>query len=119
MPSRAGRDRARYLRKSATDAERRSWPRLRDSIDLFGTYFRRRVVLGSSIIDFYCFNRRLIIEVDGSQHGSSAGQAADAERTQYLERHGYRVLRFWNHQVRHEMDSVLDTITAALSDPHP
>ena len=83
------------------------------------TYFRRQVPLGSYIVDFCCFGRRLIIELDGSQHGWAEVAAADHARTQYLEEQGYRVLRFWNYQIFTEIDAVLDTISAALSDPHP
>jgi very-short-patch-repair endonuclease len=84
-----------------------------------GTYFRRQVALGPYFADFCCFAKRLIIELDGAQHGQAAMLIVDAKRTRFLEEHGYRVLRFWNYQVHNEIDGVLDTIMAALSDPHP
>lgn len=114
------RDRARSLRRAATEAEKYLWWHLRQKLPLQGTYFRRQVPLGPYFADFVCLKHRLIVEIDGSQHGSPKGEAADALRTRYLEQSGFRVLRFWNHQVFQELDVVIDTIAAALlADPHP
>jgi very-short-patch-repair endonuclease len=71
-------------------------------------------VIGPYIADFACMSPRLIIEVDGSQHGSDFGLAADAVRTRWLEAEGYRVLRFWNNDVIARTDAVLEAIYAAL-----
>lgn len=69
------------------------------------------------VADFVCHHSRLVIEVDGGQHGTDEGRAADKKRTEWLERQGYRVLRFWNHEVMAQIEVVLDTLYAALYIP--
>jgi very-short-patch-repair endonuclease len=69
--------------------------------------------LGQYIVDFVCLEKRLIVEVDGSQHNEQ--QSYDASRTGWLESQGYRVLRFWNNEVLSEMDSVVDAIAQQLA----
>ena len=86
-------DRARELRKRLTDAERVVWSKLRNR--RFVAYkFRRQMPLGEIIADFVCLGRRLIIELDGGQHGESEHLAYDQRRTHWLESQGFRVLRF-------------------------
>jgi len=77
-----------------------------------GFKFRRQVVIESYIVDFVCLEVRLIIEADGGQHSEQV--AYDARRTVQLEGMGYRVMRFWNHEVLGELQSVLEQIRAAL-----
>ncbi len=101
------------MRAAMTDAERVLWRALK-AIALEGTHFRRQVIVGPFIADFACLATRLIIEVDGSQHGLPAQQDYDVRRTRYLERQGFRVLRFWSAQVLRETSSVIDTIHAAI-----
>jgi very-short-patch-repair endonuclease len=79
-----------------------------------GLKFRRQHRIGPYFADFCCIDRRLIIEIDGSQHAEQGEK--DTERTQYLERQGYRVVRFWNGQINAEMGEVLEAIYAALND---
>ena len=86
---------------------------------LGGFKFRTQVRLGAYYADFVCPARRLIVEVDGSQHGSTHGLTYDAARTRYLEDQGYRVLRFWNNEVLQNIDGVLVVILRALSGDHP
>jgi len=76
-----------------------------------GERFRRQEPIGRYIVDFACLSRRLIIEVDGSQH---ADNACDRERDQWLRSLGFRVLRFWNHDVLFNTDEVVGTIGAVL-----
>jgi len=109
------RERARALRRNATEAERQLWWQLRRRLPLEGTYFRRQVPLGPYFADFVCLKHRMVIELDGDQHGQADAMAYDAARTAFLQQQGYAVLRFWNHQVFREIDSVLDTIAAAIS----
>ena len=109
------RERARALRRKATEAERQLWWQLRHRLPLEGTYFRRQVPLGPYLADFVCLKHRLVIELDGDQHGQADAMAYDAARTAFLQQQGYVVLRFWNHQVFREIDSVLDAIAAAIS----
>lgn len=102
--------RARAMRRLPTDAERRVWYGLRDR-RLARWKFRRQVPAGPFIADFLCYEARLIVEVDGAQHG---GSAKDIARTSYLERRGYRVVRFWNHEVLREYEAVMEAIFPAL-----
>ena len=103
------RDLARQFRRWPTDAERKLWSRLRGK-RLGGVRFRRQQPFGSYIADFYCSTARLIIEIDGAQHGQPAHRAHDALRSRFLEDQGYFVLRFTNHEVMRETDRVLDVI---------
>ncbi len=99
-----------------TDAERRLWRGLRQRLPLEGTHFRRQVPIAGFITDFCCHSARLVVEVDGNQHGTDEARAFDAQRTRLIEAEGYKVLRFSNHDVLRLLDSVLDTIAAAA---HP
>jgi very-short-patch-repair endonuclease len=105
---------AKRLRAEMTEPERRLWWSLRHAIPLAGTHFRRQTPIGPYVADFCCLKARLIIEVDGGQHGSEEGKAHDLTRTRYFEAHGFRELRFWNHEVMREMPSVIETIFNAL-----
>jgi very-short-patch-repair endonuclease len=97
------RGRARALRRNLTDAERKLWHLLRDR-RLAGVKFRRQVPLGPYILDFVCFEHRLVIEVDGGQH---AGSVKDGERDARLAFQGFRVVRYWNHEVLTNPEGVL------------
>lgn len=99
---------ARALRKSSTEAERRLWAALRARRADFK--FRRQVPLQNYIVDFVCFDARLIVELDGSQHGTDAGKAKDAIRDGILTKDGFLVLRFANWQVFQELDVVVNHI---------
>jgi very-short-patch-repair endonuclease len=102
--------RARQLRSSMTDAERRLWSILR-SRQLAGYKFRRQHPAGPFILDFACVARRLAIEADGGQH---AENDADQSRTAWLERQGWRVVRFWNNDILSNAEGVLTAIMQAL-----
>ena len=108
-------NRARLLRKKATAPERILWRHLRNR-NFAGYKFRRQHPFGVYVLDFYCPNAKLAIELDGAGHNYRAGQIRDRERSKFLTRHGVVVLRFWNHQVRQELDSVLRAIWSALED---
>jgi very-short-patch-repair endonuclease len=105
------KSKTRNLRKNSTDAEIRMWslPRNRQ---LVGYKFRRQHPIKNFIVDFACPEKLLAIEVDGGQHAERKKE--DDDRTQLLEAQGYRVLRFWNHQVLKETDAVLEVILKAL-----
>ena len=104
------RQRARNLRKNSTDAERHLWYYLR--ANRLGYKFKRQVPMGAYIVDFVCFEKRLIIELDGSQHMDN--QAYDEKRSAWLTTHGFKVLRFWNHHVFQQIASVMEVIMTAL-----
>jgi very-short-patch-repair endonuclease len=111
---------ARQMRAQPTDAERVLWQRLRHDVALTGSHFRRQALVGSFIVDFASRKAKLVIELDGGQHDWQ--QASDAPRTQRIEAAGYRVLRFWNHDVFGNLEGVLSEIQRALPptpDPSP
>lgn len=108
-----GLHRAKSLRKSMTDAEQRLWYFLR-AHRLRSFKFRRQVPLGIYVVDFVCFDRRLIIEVDGGQHESSP---TDARRDRWLADQGFRILRFWNNEVLGNTEAVLTRIVETLHAP--
>lgn len=94
-----------------TDAERYLWYRLR-ARRLGGFKFRRQAPIGPYITDFVCIEAGLVVEADGGQHAER--EAEDADRTAYLEDLGYRVLRFWNHEILNKTDAVLERILREL-----
>lgn len=108
--------RARNLRTNLTNTEQLLWSRLRRR-QVNGHKFRRQLVLGPYIADFVCVERKLVVELDGGQHSERTDY--DQRRTRWLEQGGFRVLRFWNHQVFMELEGVLRTIEATLEDPPP
>ncbi len=99
-----------------TDAESRLWGELRGN-RLCGHNFRRQVPIGPYVVDFLCFAERLIVEIDGEQHGFDDNRLADARRTNWLEAEGFRVIRFWNNEVLREIDAVCNAILAKLGGP--
>jgi very-short-patch-repair endonuclease len=103
--------RARALRRDQTDAERKLWSMLRNR-QLDGCKFRRQVAIDRFFADFACVEAKLVVELDGGQHAERLME--DAERTQVLEACGWRVIRFWNHDVLAESDGVAQSILAAL-----
>ncbi|QSB01070.1 endonuclease domain-containing protein [Methylomonas sp. EFPC1] len=105
------KDLARSLRKNQTDAERVIWQQLRNR-QLLGCKFRRQQVIGPFIVDFVCLEPKLVIEVDGGQHAEQ--QEYDQNRSHYLQRLGYRVLRFWNHEVLQNRLAVMEVIRLAV-----
>jgi very-short-patch-repair endonuclease len=105
--------RARALRNAATPQERRIWSALR-LLDIPG-HFRRQVPIGPYFADFAHLGLKLVIEIDGGQHGFDDGRARDEVRTSYLSTLGYRVLRFWNHEVSNNLEGVIETILATSS----
>lgn len=102
---------ARALRKQMTPEERMLWKRL--ARNQLGVAFRRQEPMRPYIADFVCFEKRLMIELDGSQHASSEH---DKARDAYFEERGYKTLRFWNWEVRNNMQGVLEVIRRALEE---
>lgn len=110
-------ERQRSLRAFSTSAESELWSRLRGR-QIMRCKFRRQVWIGPYIVDSICLERRLVIEADGGQHDEKAEY--DARRTAFLEKEGFRVLRFWNNDVLTNLDGVVTSIMNALeAGPHP
>jgi very-short-patch-repair endonuclease len=105
------------LRKRSTDAERLLWSRLRMK-QVEGLKFRRQQPIEDYIVDFVCFENRTVVEVDGGQHAESD---KDRERDSRLRQFGFKVLRFWNHDVLQNINGVLESIreNCLLSSPSP
>jgi very-short-patch-repair endonuclease len=102
---------ARHLRRTMTQAEASLWHHLRNRV-LMGYKFRRQHPMGPYIVDFACLEKKLVVELDGSQHS----EAEDASRTKNIEAMGYRVLRFWNNDALIQQQVVLAVILEALND---
>ena len=97
---------AKSMRTNATDAEHFMWQLLRAK-RFMNLKFRRQHVIAPYIVDFYCHELGLVIELDGSQHGTDDAIEYDAERTKFLEALGFRVVRYWNHDVLNSIEMVL------------
>ena len=103
---------ARVLRRNRTPAEEALWNRLCER--QLGFRFRRQFPIREFIVDFCCCEQRLVVELDGSQHGDDAHAVADGERTALLREHGYRVIRFWNEEVLTNLDGVVEKVLMEL-----
>jgi very-short-patch-repair endonuclease len=95
-----------------TDAEIVLWRHLRNR-ELGGWKFKRQYPVGPFIVDFICVEKNIVIEVDGGQHAEN--EELDLQRSAYLSKMGYRVLRFWNNEVLQETEAVLEAIFAILA----
>jgi very-short-patch-repair endonuclease len=96
-----------------TAQERHLWLRLRRLRER-GHHFRRQAPFRGYFLDFVCYDRRLVVELDGGQHNDAAQAEHDAVREKILEREGFTVLRFWNRAVNTDIDAVMDQIVHAL-----
>ena len=108
----------RTLRKRQTEAEEILWNEIRNR-KLLGMKFRRQHSFSNYIFDFYCAEKQLVIEVDGSIHLLPEQKRYDKERENILRGYGYNVLRFSNWRVFNELESVLNEICAVLTSPQP
>jgi very-short-patch-repair endonuclease len=107
---------ARRLRKNLTDAERILWKHLRLR-QMGDSKFRRQQPIDPYIVDFVCFEKRLIVEIDGGHHSDQP--VLDAKRDEYLKSQGFSVLRFWNSEVLREIEAVKEKIKNALDAAPP
>ena len=105
---------AQELRNNPTEAEKYLWHILRGKS--MGVKFRRQAVIGRYVVDFVCFEKNLVIEVDGGQHNQNQ---KDIRRDAWLNGQGFDVLRFWNNDVLGNLDGVFEVIEARLNSPTP
>jgi urease accessory protein len=110
--------RARALRSRMTPQEVKLWVRLR-ALREQGLHFRRQAPLQGYILDFVCFERRLVVEIDGAHHGFDIHRARDARRDAALAAGGLLTLRFWNSDIESDLNSVIDTIFARAMERTP
>jgi very-short-patch-repair endonuclease len=96
-----------------TEAEKKIWHRVRDK--QLGIKFRRQQPIGNYVVDFVCFEKKLVIEIDGGEHFE---RGRDKIRDQWFQEHGYKVLRFWNNDVLKNTDNVIQAIINEFS-PSP
>ncbi len=109
---------ARNLRKNATDVERAVWRHLRAK-RFAALKFRRQEVIGPYIVDFVCFKKRIIVELDGGQHNEEQGKRKDKERDHYLKDQGFTVVRYWNNEVLENLALVLEDMYRRCNAPLP
>ena len=108
---------AKNLRKRATDTEQLLWQHLRAK-HFGGLKFKRQQPIGTYIVDFVCFEKKIIVELDGGQHAQPEKMQNDSIRDQRLEAQGYKVLRFWDNEVLTNIQGVLEVIgTNCLNHP--
>jgi very-short-patch-repair endonuclease len=112
------RTNAKKMRRVMTDAELKLWNELR-AHRLMGLGFRRQFPIAGYIVDFACPDKKLIVELDGSQHGEAESAISDTVRTRRLEQDGWTVIRFWNDDVLRDIDGACDHIVtiAGLDQP--
>jgi very-short-patch-repair endonuclease len=104
------RARAQHLRRETTPQERAVWGKLREINRMLGTHFRRQAPIGSYIADFADYGRKIVVEIDGGQHGGPR----DVERDSWLDGQGFVVLRFWNSDVERNLDGVAQRVLDVL-----
>ena len=104
---------AKRLRANTTPHERTLWRALRE-LPIDGTHFRRQAPIGPYVVDFFCPAKRLVLELDGGHHNDDETAERDRERQIWLERQGYRVVRFWNSEVNDDLPAVLERIYVEL-----
>ena len=109
---------ARKLRKTMTPQEVKLWVKLRE-LRALGHHFRRQSPMLNYIVDFECRRSRVIVEVDGTQHGFDANRQRDLVRDETLRRAGYKILRFANPDIDRELEAVMETIVSVLNTTDP
>lgn len=102
---------AKDLRKKSTDTEQLLWKHLKAK-QFEGIKFRRQQPIAHYIVDFVCFEKKIIIELDGGQHTQPSEKHKDNERDRWFKAQGYKVLRFWDNEVIMNIKGVLDVIRA-------
>ncbi|MEW6516108.1 MAG: endonuclease domain-containing protein [candidate division FCPU426 bacterium] len=110
------KDFRKQLRENMTDVERKLWYSLKDR-RFGGLKFRRQHPIGPYVVDFYCAEKHLVVELDGGQHAMNEKQ--DQEWSRYLELQGYKIIRFWNNDIQNNIEGVLQRLSEYICDPSP
>jgi very-short-patch-repair endonuclease len=110
------KDRRRELRRNQTEAEKTFWAHVRNR-RFHGRKFFRQYSFGPYILDFYCPALKLAVELDGGHHVLPDARTYDSARSEYLHAHGIEVLRFWNHDVLAQVQSVLAKLEEKITPP--
>jgi very-short-patch-repair endonuclease len=111
------KQRRRELRRNQTEAEKALWAHLRNK-QFYGMKFFRQYSIGPYILDFYCPTMKLAVELDGGQHNRYESREYDVARSKYLKVQEVEVIRFWNHEVLLDMESVLSELGLKVTPPH-
>lgn len=106
-------EKARFLRREETPEERILWEELRDQ--KLGVKFRRQHPVDMLVLDFYCPKYKIAVELDGDSHFTEDGKIYDKMRTEYLENKGIKILRFFNSEVRGDLNEVIKKIKIRLT----
>lgn len=106
-------NKARNLRKKSTPQELKLWKLIKNK-QVKNYKFKRQVPIGNYIVDFSCAEKKLIIEIDGGQHNTETEIIYDKKRTEYLEKQGYKVIRFWNNEIDNNIEGVYSIILEQL-----
>jgi len=109
-------EKSRELRNQLTPPERQFWNALREMPSYKSHPFNRQKPLGEYIVDFYCHEYRLVVEIDGDTHGTEEAQVKDQRRTDFLESQGLRVIRFTNRDVVHNIEGVMESLENLLNE---
>lgn len=109
-------EKAKSLRNNSTPAEKQFWNTLRTMPFYQTTRFNRQKPLGEYIVDFYCHEYRLVIEIDGNTHSQDGAERKDQKRTAFLESQDLQVIRFTNQEVLHKIDGVMETLQTLLEE---
>jgi very-short-patch-repair endonuclease len=112
----SSKDHAKKLRSNMTEVEKILWYQLRAK-RLNGNKFRRQANVGNYIVDFVCFDKKVIVELDGGQHNFQDNITYDSNRSRWLKSEGFKILRFWNNDITNNLDAVLDCIINAIQSP--
>ncbi len=110
------KERRRQLRSEQTDSEKTLWKSLKNK-QLEGFRFLRQFSVGPYILDFYCPEKRLGVEVDGGHHAEIKSEEYDVNRSEVLKMYNIKILRFWNNEVLNNVSGVLEEIFRELSNP--
>lgn len=109
---------AKIMRRHPTDAENFLWQHLRAKRFL-GLKFKRQEPIGNYIADFICYEKKIIIELDGGQHARKRNELEDKKRDEWMKSQGFKILRIWNNEVLQNLEEVLETIAGECESPSP